>query len=460
LRAGLKICSPSKGIGHVSEVSEVLRKYLSYGLNDERTDAVEPIQVLMCPISALIPYCVDSPNHSEIYPFLGDRSVGQIRSPKPNGFSKLSARNHRWVAEVNVRGRAVPSLPAIAENHVIMSHSSGTYDARVSRGALVYNCPGSALIVNDDINAHLQNPEIRLFDTFTAVSIIGAVSGFTCQLSDKGIYQRDSLDKLGGLSKAGALLKNESFRAVVERFLDHAKRKKGTYDEGCVLESRTYLDIAAAQKLMGGDQNAAVMLFDKLTAAKVTYRGFALACAVCKHAAWYSLADLTDDFRCGRCGRQQTISQQHWKQYASPQVFYKLDEIFYQFLKHDGDVTVLGLDYMSRNSTYPFDYSPEIEFWKSDSTHPDEVDFMAVYDGVLTIGEAKKSGELGSSKSDINRIINKYIRLSSMLNARRVLFCTTSNQWQTAAVEAVNHAFRDSLAIPNFLTAKDLLGKL
>ncbi|MBZ5703504.1 MAG: hypothetical protein LAN84_16855 [Acidobacteriia bacterium] len=224
-------------------------------------------------------------------------------------------------------------------------------------------------------------------------------------------------------------------------------------------EKRTYLDLAATAKLMGGDENAAVMLLDKLIAAKVICRGFVLGCAVCKHGAWYSLADLTDEFRCARCGRKQTISRQHWREPAAPQIFYKLDEIVYQFLKSDGDVVALGLDYMARNSKHPFNYSPEIEFRKSDSTLIGEIDFCAVYDGLLTIGEAKKKGELASSNGEARKIIEKYARLANMLNARRVLFCTTSQEWKSSTVEAVQRAFQGKPTVPTFVATEDLLGK-
>src|SRR6185437_4208643 len=106
--------------------------------------------------------------------------------------------------------------------------------------------------------------------------------------------------------------------------------------------------------VMGGNETAAIMLLDKLTAAKVIFRGFVLRCAVCKRSSWYSLAELSDDFRCTRCGRKQTISRQHWRSPASPQIFYKLDEVVYQFLKSDGDVVALSLDYLARRSKHPF----------------------------------------------------------------------------------------------------------
>jgi hypothetical protein len=458
---GVKVCSLSKDNDQILGSFEIIKKHTGFGLNGERIDTIDALKLAEEQAPRLTPYCIDSPNHSEIYPFLGDRSVGAIRSPRPNGFSKLSATHHRWVSEVSARSRAVPTLPHIAEKLVIPPQPSGTIAVRVSNEALAYVCPGSFLIIGDDINANLLNPEIGLFDTFTAVSLIASAKGHSCQLSDKGIYQRDSFVKFGDVFKTASILKRERSRAVFEKFLDHTKRQKGIYDEGCVLdaEKRTYLDLSATQKLMGGDQDAAIELLDSLVASKITYRGYVLGCAACKYVGWYSLAELTDEYRCARCGRVQMISRQNWKVPAAPQVFYKLDEIVYQFLKHDGDVVALGLDYMARNSKHPFNYSPEIEFRDKDSTLLGEIDFCAVFDGVLTIGEAKKQGELASSGGETRAIAEKYSRLSEMLHARRVLFCTTSREWKFSTVETVQRAFDGKLARPTFVAGDDLMGK-
>jgi hypothetical protein len=335
---GIKICSASAE-ANIPQVLEVLKRYLGLGLNGEIVESVTAASIVTAATDAPTPYCIDSPNQSEIFPFLGDRSMGAIRSARPTGFASLSATKHHWVAEVIVNGRAVPTVPHLAEHLVLLPQSAGSYDIRPSQHALAYSCPGSRLVIGDDINPNLSNPEIRLFETFSAVSWMAAADGFTCKLSDKGIYQRDALEKLGGISEAARIFRDLHSRAVFEQFLDHSERERGTYDRGCVLANkRTYLDLVTTQKLMGGDEEAAVKFLDKHVAAKVLYRGFVLGCTVCKHLEWYSLADLADAFRCTRCEREQTICREHWRYPAAPQIFYKLDEIIYQFLKADGDV--------------------------------------------------------------------------------------------------------------------------
>ncbi|MGA2147223.1 MAG: hypothetical protein ABSH49_19930 [Bryobacteraceae bacterium] len=340
-----------------------------------------------------------------------------------------------------------------------LAWSVGTLGVRVSRHSLAYASPGPGLIFNDDIIPNLHHPRIRLFDTFAAVSSVAAAVGLKCEISDKGIYQRDSLQKLGGVAEAARLFRDRSAE-VFEKYLDHSKRDKGTYDEGCVLhgDKRTYLDLRAVQKVLGGNENAAVALLDSLTASGVLYRGLVLGCSACTHVEWYSLASLSDRFRCTRCGREQTIRREHWRQPSAPQIFYKLDEIVYQFLKNDGKVVALGLDYMSQNSSHPFNYSPEIKFSSDDGNLSGEIDLCAVWNGDLAIGEAKKQGKLAGAVSEENKIIHKYARLATMLNARRVIFCTMAPEWRTSTLDAIARGFHGKLATPVYLRAENLLG--
>jgi hypothetical protein len=458
MSGGPEVCSFSKGAEYFLETFEKIKKLTGFGLNNEKVKVVTPQVVVAGAPAALVPYCIDSPNHADIYPFLGDKSVGTIRSPRPSGFSKLNATKHRWVAEIAIRNRPIPSIPNVPEQLAYSPGLSGTHDVRVSRQGLAYVCPSSLLIIGEDMGSNLQNPEIRLFDTFTAISQIAAANGYQCQLSDKGIFQQGSLEKLKGVSGAAKLLKDSHSRTVLEKFLDHKQREPGIFDEGCVLQKRTYLDLTATRKLMGGDEDAAASLLDSLSAAKVLNRGFALCCGICKHAAWYSFADMTDEFRCQRCGRAQTLSRDHWKHPAAPQVHYKLDEIVYQFLRNDGAVVALSLDYMARTSSHPINYSPELKFQDRNSTFSAELDLCAVWDGVLAIGEAKKNDELARSDAESRKIIEKYVRMADLLKARRVFFCTSSEEWKSSAVAAIHQAFHDKLAIPILLGAKDLLG--
>lgn len=458
----VKACSMSGDENSIVDALEVLKRHSGVGLNGEIVQYATAPALIEATTEHPIPYCIDSPNHAEIYPFIGDSSAGPIRTPTPNGFKQLKASIHRWVVDIDAGGRAVPAVPHIVEDLIQFGNSAGALDKRVSSSGLSYACPPSGLIIGDEISGNLQRPYITLFDTYKAVRHIASVGGFECQLSDKGVYQRDSIAKLGGLAEAAKLFSSGKSRAVFMKFLDHSTRPKGTHDEGCVLHGdlRTYLNCDAAIKAMGGDEASAVDLLDTLVAANVLYRGFVLGCQVCKHAGWYSLTDLTDQFRCGRCGREEPMRHDHWRHPTSPQIFYKLDEIVYQFLRHDGDVVTLALDHMSRNSIKPFSHSPELRITAKDGSLDGEIDLCAVWEGMLTIGEAKKQGQLASSEAELRKLAGKFVSLSNALYARRVVFATMSPEWKATSVDAISRAFDSQLATPIFLTAKDLLSRV
>ena len=147
---GLKVCSVSIQPDAMEDVLAILEKRVGLGMNGRRIDAITDTALVALATDALIPYCIDSPNQPEIYPFLGLESVGAIRSPRPTGFSTLSASKHRWIAEVNIVGRPVPAVPHVAENLVKLPQSEGTHSVRVSSHALAYACP-SGFVIGDDI---------------------------------------------------------------------------------------------------------------------------------------------------------------------------------------------------------------------------------------------------------------------------------------------------------------------
>jgi hypothetical protein len=115
---------------------------------------------------------------------------------------------------------------------------------------------------------------------------------------------------------------------------------------------------------------------------------------------------------------------------------------------------------MSRNSIKPFSHSPELRITAKDGSLDGEIDLCAVWEGMLTIGEAKKQGQLASSEAELRKLAGKFVSLSNALYARRVVFATMSPEWKATSVDAISRAFDSQLATPIFLTAKDLLSRV
>jgi hypothetical protein len=450
----LNLCSVSESMSKVAELPGIFQERAGFGVHGGGPTPLEPMEILYQRVPLPVPYCTDSPYQSELVPFIGRESAGPIDTPRPSGFSKLSATKHRWIAEILAGDRSVPTIPDVIQS--LIASALSEQDARSSHQAVAYRCPGSLFTFGDDINSNLANPSVRLFDTFSAVSTMARIKGYHCRISDKGIYMRDSIEKLGGLADASKFLSSEEARALFRKFVDHEKRAKGKFDEGCVVDGRTYLDLAAVSVLLDGDEDAAVDLLDGLVAKGVLARGFVLGCTECKNVEWYPLGDISDEFQCARCKRRQVISRRNWKHPASPQVFYGLDEIFYHFIRNNGDISVLALGHLERKWRHRFNYCPEIEL-SIEKKSIAEVDICAAYDGILAIGEAKKVGNLDSSEAGPHAEAAKYAQLAEMFHSRRVLFCTTDSHWSENVRQIVSETFKGSLAIPIFLTGEDLL---
>lgn len=469
---GLKISSFSLQPADLADLQDTLRRYTGLGMNFEFVKPTKPVDLCAEIGIGINPYCVGSMHHHEIYPFVDDTSVGPVRTPMPSGFTQLRATKHRWIVEVRHTNSSVPSLPHIAD-HLILN-GDGPEGKRITRGGLAYYCPPRAeLILSDEVTPSLYGSKVRLFDPMSAASWISTTQKVSCELSDKGLYQRDATSRFGGLPEVANMFRNVQSRKLLAKYRDHHSPGHGVYDEGCVIAKRRYLDHVAAAKAMGQSDSVAVATcLDRLTAAKVLYRGYALGCSTCKHLDWYGLGQLTDSFQCHRCGREQVISLVNWRYPHSPQVFYKLDEIVFQFLNHDGDVTALALDYLRRNSSLPFSYSPEIRF-KVPRSHPDvaddsgrgaveyksvEVDICAAWNGSFAVGEAKNKGSLGESKSETSQELEKYVRLGRMLHAHFVVFATLDAEWREDTVAAARNRFKDEMSSLIFLTREHLLG--
>jgi hypothetical protein len=216
------------------------------------------------------------------------------------------------------------------------------------------------------------------------------------------------------------------------------------------------LDFAAIKSHVG---DSAIDLLDELVAKEIIYRGFIFGCSYCRNADWFSVSDITQEFKCRRCGRTQPYSKRNWKTGEEPGWFYKLDELVYQGYRQNMDVSLLALNYLKTQSQDSFTFTTDREFWRSGATKPDvEADLFCVPDGMLTVGEAKIDNSLADSAHDEREKINKYKRIASSLSARRLVFATLSDEWRPETVAAIQNSFRDLPYVQlTFLSAAQLL---
>jgi hypothetical protein len=384
--------------------------------------------------------------------FADDRSIGPFSTPKPKHFEPIHPYEHRYITQLSVVSDAPPKHFHLG-TFTIADHRLSTGQARVGSYGPAYFCPNVAYF-GGDIDTVLVRPHLHLPPLHRIVEELAKTQGYECRPSDKGIYADESISKWGGLEQIGRFLTKTSNRTLLDQFLDHSKSEagKGVY----LSDKRRYLNFATIKARLG---DAAGPLIDELISKEILYRGFIFGCSYCRNADWFSVSDITQEFKCRRCGRSQVYAKRNWKEGVEPAWFYKLDELVYQGYRQGMAVSLLALNYLKAKSEESFTFTMDREFWKPEAPKPDvEADFFSVPDGVFTVGEAKTHNSLGSGTTDEHAKINKYRHLVRGLSIRQLVFATMSSSWRKETIEAVRADFHD---LPHvrimFLDASELI---
>lgn len=386
-------------------------------------------------------------------PFSGDLSVSPFSTPKPKHFQPINPSEHRYITQLSVGGDAPPKHFQLGAS-IIPDQRFTTGEVRVGKDGPAYLCPNTAYF-GGDIDTVLVRPRLHLYPLATIVEQLARIESYECRPSDKGIYADESISKWGGLEEVGHFFLDAKHRELLDRFLDPLSSKDG---KGVYLSSdrRRYLDFKAIKAIVG---NNATSLIDELIGKQILYRGFIFGCSFCRNPDWFSVSNVTQEFTCRRCGRQQVYTKGNWKMPDEPAWFYKLDELIYQGYRQGMAVSLLALYYLKSRTQDSFTFTTDREFWSPKASKAAvEADFFCAPDGVFTVGEAKSGSSLGDGRTDETARIKKYKRLVTGLSIRQLVFATMTSSWRDETVESVSEAFRDLRHVRLvFLDASQLL---
>jgi hypothetical protein len=388
--------------------------------------------------------------------FLDGELPSFFETPKPKNVRSIDPAEHRWISELAVKDHYFPRHPSLGK-WVIRDRRLGTHGARAGRSGIAYLCPNIGYF-GGDIDTILVKPSLFVPDAIELFTHLAQEVGLHCKLSDKGLYAHETIRKFGGLGNVASFLRNERWRCVIEKFLDTSRPGKEVHDDGVFLTSdrRRYLNFASLEKIIGTADDTSTLI-DDLIRAGVFYRGFIFKCSSCRNADWFVVDEVTEEFKCKRCGRQQLYTRTHWLHPHEPGWFYKLDEIVYQGLRNDMIVPLLALDCLRRNAPDSFLYTNDLEFSESgESAVLLETDLCCVPESKLTIGEAKRENRLAGTAVEEERTIVRYRDLAKKLGANQVVFATASDSWSEATKEKIARNFQGSHAAAILLTKSDL----
>ena len=365
--------------------------------------------------------------------FQARQSVGRINTPKPKNFNPVNPSEHRWITSVNIDGFRPPVLPFLGSK--ILTGMNSVQETRVAKGELAYFCPNVAYF-GGDIDVITARPSISLPLDDEIFKGYFADSGYTTELSDKGSYLKDTIERFGSLEQTAVFFRKEAKRNIFDQYL--VKKPLQGDDEIVRLsvENRTYLSFDAFKRKLN-DENETIVLIDELIAKDIISRGLIFQCSRCRLAAWYDMGSISNTFSCNRCGLIQPYNHSSWKNPAEPKSYYRLAETVYLFYESSSHLTALALDKLRLESPNEFHYVSETNIINSESSRPkQELDILAISKGNIILGECK---DCPIKPADVR----KYLIIFSQLNIQPAQFLlATTEKGVTSNVQTELDKFR------------------
>jgi hypothetical protein len=390
-------------------------------------------------------------DHRSIMQFDGGVSVDRVETPKPKQFEEVSLPDHRWITDLEIQNYHLPPVAQLGPDTLDI-HWYDTNSARVTRRGFSYFCPNHTYLGGQTLDQILARPKIHLQAPLDLFRMLFEQAGYSIRPSDKGDFQNQAQSRVGGFETLYNLLSRDELRSLFERYVETGESTEKGEIVHLVGTGRSYISFRGIEE-EAGEERAAVDLIDELIELGVLRRGIILQCQYCRAADWYDLADLSQQFTCRRCRHQQRIQFPHWKRPSQgPEWYFELDEIMYQFYRHNTHVTVLALGVL-KGDAESFIYVPELEIFREGSSgNPEtEIDICAIVDGKVIIGEASISADKNRADFDT------YMSLADDLGTGTIVFATLADEWSKDLIEHGIEQCRETDRTVKFLTRSDLL---
>ena len=291
---------------------------------------------------------------------------------------------------------------------MVYGHLSGISSgrARLSEAGLAYCAMPPFVPAGYDLPSLVVKPELTLIDAKEIGERLFARAGFSMQVSNKGKHFRQAVEKFGSLGDLRDFLFKDEAQKILARYRDRESRPgDGVTDEGIILDRCRYLDLEAittaleiepAERRSEETYSLLSAILADWVGRRLLRRGLAMKCRHCDYMGWYPVETVSEAFTCRRCGISERWNVEHLhrveRRPPEPAWYYQLDEAFYQFVHANGFVTAATLASLEDASSLGFMYLPEVEYWpqggsRSEECH--EIDFVAVANGKLLLGECK-----------------------------------------------------------------------
>lgn len=404
-----------------------------------------------------------------IVPFDDAVSVETLTSVIPN-LAKQVVGPLQWIAEGLVddcRPWPKPAASVVASIAAIPGAILGEMAPHARAGRDGTSWPAiddSAVVVSSlPIEHRLQRLRVVEPDLDILLPALAATANLSVELSNAGRLYLGARQMFGGLDELATALRDTATAAVLNAYL---QRKSSPTAVGPWLASsqRRVLRLSDARRavqLSGGDIGVDAMrdLLDRLSARSILQLGYVLKCGRCLDTSFYAMQQIGSGFTCGRCLTLQPLDAAAWCRVPphQPALFHALDELIYQALDQGMAGPIGALRALKRTTSKgTFRYALSHSFSERGGAQSvGEIDFVALRDGVLSIGEAKLNGDLGSGKVAAQEA-TKLASLARRLGADEVIFYAPQRPgWDEHSKSAMFAAFPGDLRPPSYFPLSD-----
>lgn len=378
-----------------------------------------------------------------VVPCQYEQSMVSVSAPVPKILSGLPNLECSWVVDYVHAQYLPPASRGISELLVQSQSRVGprrdTGDLRWSRDGETQSEPAGLLRSSGRLEYEVSSTMLsRPVDEklFTAVL---STHRLELAISDKGRYLNEVLALFGGLDECVKWFTDAKCRQLLEQFMK-PKNKTPPSAKFINRDSRNVLPLAAFAAVFGASVRS---VLTDLVKCGVVELGMILYCERCCKVDWYRLEAIARVFRCDHCGHVQMVlpsSATGDGQPLEPVWYYRLSEMVFQLLRHNGMCTVLALGALKRSGRGygAFHYTPEVVI-SAAGTAIGEVDFIASMNGQLVLGECKTPGD-GRDASLALKEIAKYTSLSAVLRPRSIVFACLGPGWAKATIDSVHQS--------------------
>ncbi|MFJ2751198.1 hypothetical protein [Streptomyces sp. NPDC087297] len=353
----------------------------------------------------------------------------------------LDPDKHRWQVTLTAGNHPLPPLTVLGSSTVTASDQSPweTF-VRAADGGITYwshrfdFVPSGASLAGSLASPKLSWPSIRRILQVAAategISILPSPAGKRAAITERLLGSRAALEALAA-SPGWPLLR---------RFLPDSA--PDGYFEGSwwKLKSAVVLswEAIAAHNASGWELSARREQIDQWTSQGVLRRGLILGCGHCPILEFYPLAEISQSYRCRRCGGDNQLTKDRWKPAAhEPRWFYDLHPAVLELVMNDGDVPLLATQHLRRQYwARQALVCEEFELLK-DGNRIVEMDFAVATTEELWLGEAKSNDTLGDSPKARRREASKLMEGCALVGAAGLILATAKTQWSDTTVEAI-----------------------